>query len=159
MTVRLTRRTVGNGVWACDSWAVTAVGSNRAATTASGPALSVVAGADEDHYDWQGLVLQLYRDERAAYRFNLSARTPRLFVYCDPDDNGRMVPRLVTASQDVAASYMDGSEEHIYSIDMPEALQCWIEAFIARHGEPEIQLGKSRRRQRTAKQKDADSRD
>jgi len=67
-----------------------------------------------------------------------------------------MRPSLLTASQDEASAYMDGGEEDVFSCPMPAAVQCWIEAFIARHGEPEIMLGKSRRRQRGKQQRDAD---
>ena len=68
-------------------------------------------------------------------------------MVCNEDEDAeRMEPFLVTASQDVAASYMDGGEEDVYSISMPEAIQCWIEGFIGRHGEPELEIGKGKRR-------------
>ena len=157
--VRLTRRPVGNGLWECDSWSVSEIHSERERSPSEGITCREAADDRIRHYDWSGLPLALHRDERAAYRFNLDSRAPRLFVQCDPDDDGRMVPTLVTASQDVAASYMDGGDEHVFSIAMPAALQCWIEAFIGRHGEPEIFLGKSRRRQRGKQHKDADRHD
>ncbi|EPC04446.1 hypothetical protein L861_03730 [Litchfieldella anticariensis FP35 = DSM 16096] len=79
------------------------------------------------------LTLQLYLTERAAYRFNLMADTPRLFIRCGvADDIPR--PSAITASQDVAASWLDG-EQQVLEIDMPLAIQAWLEAYLARHGE------------------------
>ncbi len=79
--------------------------------------------------------LQLYKDERTDYRFNLSSQQPKLFVVMDnPDDSEPVVIQTVTASQTVAARYMDG-DNLVLSHNMPLAIQAWIEAFIGRHGE------------------------
>ncbi|MCB1916347.1 MAG: DUF3305 domain-containing protein [Rhodocyclaceae bacterium] len=159
LRLHLQRRSIGNALWTCESWSLLAVDSDRDRTDPRRPTRTALRrdpdSGDEIHV-WDGLGLTLHRDERAAYRFNLSSRTPRLFVHCEADDGGTMVPTLVTASQDVAAAYMDGGDEDVFSCPMPSAVQCWIEAFIARHGEPEIALGKSRRRQRGKRHKDAD---
>ena len=104
-------------------------------------------------YHWRGLSLELFRDERPAYRFNLSSEDPRLFVVCNEDDEEVMRPFLITASQDEAASYMDGGEEDVFSLPMPEAVQCWIESFIGRHGEPDLQARKGKRRNHGKKNK------
>jgi len=159
MRVHLQRRRVGGGQWQSFSWSLLAIESDRG----HGPAVPLRriecrtedADGAEIHV-WQGLSLTLQRDERAAYRFNLTSRSPRLFVHCEQDEQGTMRPSLLTASQDVASAYMDGGEEDVFSCPMPAAVQCWIETFIARHGEPEILLGKSRRRQRGRRQQDAD---
>ncbi|QJQ96620.1 MULTISPECIES: DUF3305 domain-containing protein [Halomonadaceae] len=79
------------------------------------------------------LDLQLYMTERTAYRFNLNSSSPRLFVRCG--FTGRApVPDAITASQDVAAAWMDG-EQQVLETPMPMALQVWIEAYLAHHGE------------------------
>ena len=148
--VHLRKTRVSSGRWEVDSWSLAGVDSDRDNPGAQICFERVEAsqGAPEssETFCWRGLSLVLYRDERDAYRFNLSSSNPRLFVNCNADDDGFMEPQVVTASQDVAASYMDGGEEDVFSIAMPLAIQCWIEAFIARHGEPDMMLGKSRRR-------------
>ncbi len=79
--------------------------------------------------------LQLYRDERTDYRFNLSSQQPKLFLVMDhPECDAPPVIQTVTASQTVAARYMDG-DNLVLSNNMPFAVQAWIEAFIGRHGE------------------------
>ncbi|MBC5850933.1 DUF3305 domain-containing protein [Vibrio metschnikovii] len=80
-------------------------------------------------------VLELFRDERSDYRFNLSSREPKLFVIVEnstDDDQPKLV--CITASQGVAARYMD-SDYVVLSEPMPLAVQAWIEAFIGREGE------------------------
>ncbi|NLS12596.1 DUF3305 domain-containing protein [Vibrio sp. SM6] len=89
-------------------------------------------------------VLQLYLDERADYRFNLSSQYPKLFVVLENLDDG--IPKLValTAAQSVAAQFMDG-DYLVLSFDMPLPVQAWMEAFIGRHGEL-IESGKKKRK-------------
>ncbi len=80
-------------------------------------------------------LLQLHRDERTDYRFNLSSQNPKLFLVLDNLDSGdKPKIQLITASQAVAARYMD-SDNLVLSNEMPLAVQAWMEAYIGRHGE------------------------
>ena len=90
------------------------------------------------------LRLQLSMTERAAYRFNLSSGNPRLFVRAGFTDRSPE-PSAMTASQDVAAGWLDG-EHQVLEASMPLAIQVWIEAYLARHGEaPQGQPKKKRK--------------
>lgn len=86
-----------------------------------------------EHPAW--IVLELFRDERGDYRFNLSSREPRLFVILESISDSTD-PKLVrlTAAQSVAARYMD-SDYIVLSAPMPLAVQAWMEAYIGREGE------------------------
>lgn len=145
MTICLRREERQHGRWLVDRWALAALQSDREAPPMALECQQRAADDGCDEYLWRGLSLQLHRDERAAYRFNLSSDDPRLFVVCNEEDQC-MRPFVLTASQDLASSYMDGGEEDVFSVSMPHAIQCWIEAFIARHGEPDLMLGKGKRR-------------
>ncbi|RUR31931.1 DUF3305 domain-containing protein [Vreelandella andesensis] len=79
------------------------------------------------------LGLQLYMTERAAYRFNLTSATPRLFVRAGFTGEAPK-PDAITASQDVAAGWLDG-EQQVLEAPMPMAVQVWLESYLARHGE------------------------
>ncbi len=80
-------------------------------------------------------LLQLYKDERTDYRFNLSSNNPKLFLILDNlDSSDKPKIQLITASQAVAARYMDG-DNLVLSSDMPLPIQAWMEAYIGRHGE------------------------
>ncbi|MCG9578094.1 DUF3305 domain-containing protein [Vibrio tubiashii] len=90
-------------------------------------------------------LLQLHRDERTDYRFNLSSTQPKLFLVLDNVDSDE-TPNIVTltASQSVAGQYMDG-DYLVLSNDMPLPVQAWMEAFIGRHGELLEQRRKKRK--------------
>lgn len=90
------------------------------------------------------LDLQLYMTERAAYRFNLTSVTPRLFVQAG-ESGARPTPAAITASQDVAASWLDG-EHQVLEVDMPLAVQAWIEAYLTHHGEAPAEGRKKKRK-------------
>ncbi|GKW48013.1 DUF3305 domain-containing protein [Halomonas sp. NCCP-2165] len=91
------------------------------------------------------LRLQLLMTERAAYRFNLASVTPRLFLRAGDSDAPEPRPGAITASQEVAAAWMDG-EQRVLEVAMPLAIQAWIEAYLARHGEAPPE-GRKKRRQ------------
>ncbi|RAS61416.1 uncharacterized protein DUF3305 [Vibrio diazotrophicus] len=89
--------------------------------------------------------LELYRDERTDYRFNLSSKSPKLFLILEQPEDGE-TPKIIRliASQSVAGQYMDG-EYLVLSNDMPLPVQAWMEAFIGRHGELLEVRGKKRK--------------
>lgn len=101
---------------------------------------SLVPGDEGDATLW----LQLTMTERAAYRFNLTSATPRLFVRCG-DAGGSPTPSAISASQDVAASWMDG-EQQVLDVAMPVVIQAWLEAYLARHGEAPEEGRKKKRK-------------
>ncbi len=88
------------------------------------------------------LPLELYKDERTDYRFNLSSVQPKLFLALENLDT--LEPVKLTSSQSVAASYLDG-DYLVLSIEMPLPIQAWMEAFIGRHGELLEQKRKKRK--------------
>ena len=97
------------------------------------------------------LVLELHRDERIAYRFNLSAQSPTLFILCEELEANHWVPRKLTVAQDLAADYLDAGQP-VLSIPMPESIYLWLERFMAKHGELEDpKAGKRRLRALAAK--------
>ncbi len=114
---RLTARENQVGRWTAFSWTVEDI---TLAGKAKLPGLACVP-------------LSIHKDERTDYRFNLSSQDPTLFFVCEEDEE-QLIPLLLTASQSVAGSYMDG-EYKVLNHKMPLAVQAWIEAFIGRHGE------------------------
>ena len=90
------------------------------------------------------LNLQLSMTERAAYRFNLTSTTPRLFVRAGFTGQTPK-PDAITASQDVAAGWMDG-EQQVLEAPMPMAIQVWLESYLARHGEAPLEMRKKKRK-------------
>jgi len=84
MKVHLQRRRVGSGLWQCDAWCLQAVESDRGRPEPMPLQRSECrrdAASGAETHVWQGLSLTLHRVGRAAYRFNLSSRSQRLFVH------------------------------------------------------------------------------
>lgn len=108
--------------------------------------ISQISTVRPDNPEACQLCLQLHRDERIAYRFNLSAQAPTLFVICEEVDAGKWVPRQLSVAQDLAADHLDAGQP-VLSIPMPQAIYVWLEQFMAQHGELEDpKAGKRRRR-------------
>jgi hypothetical protein len=89
-------------------------------------------------------ILELHRDERTDYRFNLSSHDPKLFAVFENNEQVDLQPLVVTASQSVAAQYLDG-DYVVVSKPMPLPVQAWMEAFIGRNGELLEQRRKKRK--------------
>jgi hypothetical protein len=89
--------------------------------------------------------LELYKDERTDYRFNLSSADPKLFIVLEQLDTIE-TPNLitVTASQTAIGNYLDG-DYLVLSTPLPLPIQAWMEAFIGRHGEL-LELGRKKRK-------------
>ncbi|ACY51659.1 DUF3305 domain-containing protein [Vibrio parahaemolyticus] len=115
--VELVEHEISTGIWVTTQWQLTGFALNPTEETPD------------------VCLLQLHKDERTDYRFNLSSQQPKLFLVMDNVESGeKPAIQLLTASQSVAAQYMDG-DNLVLSNDMPLAVQAWMEAFIGRHGE------------------------
>ncbi|MDR9826728.1 DUF3305 domain-containing protein [Vibrio sp. FNV 38] len=90
------------------------------------------------------MLLELFKDERTDYRFNLSSVQPKLFVVLESNDDEQAKLVAITASQSIAGQYMDG-DYLVLSANMPLAVQAWMEAFIGRNGELLEQRRKKRK--------------
>ncbi|MDF0533435.1 DUF3305 domain-containing protein [Shewanella yunxiaonensis] len=97
----------------------------------------VVPGTHEAPAGATLVLLELFLDERASYRLNLDMDNPMLYVVCDELEDGTWVPAAISADQNVAAGCLEG-DTPVLNLPMPEAIACWIEAFISEHGEVEI---------------------
>jgi len=121
--IELTPLELRSGRWVLQEWQIQQLWPESSSPDAASQANPIT---------W--LPLELYKDERSAYRFNLDSVVPHLFVLCDDSDENVWLPIQMTACQDLAASWLDG-EQKVLEYPMPEALQCWMEAFITEHGE------------------------
>lgn len=83
------------------------------------------------------VLLELHKDERGSYRINIDMDNAMLYIVCDENLDGDWIPAMISADQNVAAGCLEG-DTPVLNIPMPQAIACWIEAFITRHGEVEI---------------------
>lgn len=96
------------------------------------------------------LPLELHRKETDAYRDNLNASAPGIYVVLRTIPGGAadraVQPFKVTASTYEAQDHLDIGEDIVTRVALTQGLRAWIEAFIARHHTPEP--FKKRRRER-----------
>ncbi len=98
--------------------------------------LPMRSSAQEEHYLWQGFVLQLHVDEAESYYHNLMADTPKLFVVCRPSvDSSEPQPFLVTLSYDEACAYLEADAE-VHDVPIPPEIYRWAEYYVLEHYVP-----------------------
>ncbi|WP_027856012.1 DUF3305 domain-containing protein [Marinobacterium jannaschii] len=130
LQVRLSQQSSQSGRWQSERWVVADLLPHQ-----------------NDDPAYTAIKLQLHRDDRTSYRFNLNSRQPHLFLLCSEDESdGSLTPIHITASQEEAASFMDG-EHQVLETPMPEAVQCWIDTYLGIHGEL-IDAGKKKKKGR-----------
>ena len=99
-------------------------------------------------YLWTGLKLGLYKDACESYWHNLMSGKPYLYVVCyvDEDEDGEesLIPALVTADQQEASGHME-TDDHVYSVPMPEQVHEWLERFVVAHYVPAQKKKRKRR--------------
>lgn len=140
-------RTVSGRGWQVPSWRLVGVvaGADLAADAGAPRGVPIRAGTDEQevHVLWGGLRLDLFRDAAASYWANLTGSHPSLFVLCDEDEQGRLVPKAVTADQDEAGSGVEVSDR-VYAAPIPPEIYQHLERFVVMHHAPEEKRRRNR---------------
>lgn len=95
-------------------------------------------------YLWRGLRVRLLRSNAETYWYNLTSTHPRAFVICRPDDEGVLVPLMVTLDQDEATRQIEGDGE-VFEAAIPHTVYDGIEQFVMTHYRPEPRRRKRRR--------------
>ena len=90
-----------------------------------------------------GFKITLYVDECESYYHNMMSPEPRCYVVGSDDENGKLVPFLVTLSFDEASAYLEG-EETVFSVPVPPELYRWSEKFVLKHYVPEKRIKRKR---------------
>jgi hypothetical protein len=135
VAVVMARRMVERGRWRVPSWHVAGVVAGAAVDhTARGT--PIAGDGDLEQFLWGGLRLELYRDAAHSYWANLTGTRPSLFVLCDDDGSGTLVPKMVTADQDEASSGVE-VDERVFSVPIPPEVYQHLEAFVVEHNVPE----------------------
>ncbi len=144
VAVVMARKTVTGKGWQVPSWRVVGVVAGAELAVQQARGTPIREDETEEHFLWGGLNVELFRDAAASYWANLTGRQPSLFVLCSEDDQGRLVPKSVTADQDEASSGVEVNDR-VFSAPIPPEVYQHLEAFVIAHHLPE----EKRKRKRT----------
>jgi len=134
VAVVMGRRMVAGRGWAVPSWRVVGVVAGAGLPGREAQGALVHHDAEEEHFLWGGLRLELYRDAAESYWVNLTGAQPSLFVLCTELDDS-LVPRQVTADQNEACSGVEG-DDRVFAAAIPPEVYRRLEAFVIEHHMP-----------------------
>lgn len=91
--------------------------------------------------------LELHRKETEAYLYNLEGGDPVLYAVLSENDGEEdgfpYRVHLLTASPFEAQDYLDGGDDIVEPVKMPDEIAVWIEAFVAEnHSEEQFKKRK-----------------
>jgi hypothetical protein len=84
---------------------------------------------------YPGFKLVLHRDEHDGYHFNVSSKSPRVFVLWRMDEE-RGVPAEVTVSAEEAGRWMDGGHS-VDGVAMPPEIFAWLGDYVEKNYRPQ----------------------
>lgn len=136
VAVILARKVISRSGWTLANWDGVAVlvGERFRAGRARRELLQSSEGVE--HYLWDGLSLQLYRDAAETYWFNLTGGKPALFIICSEEDGGELSPVSVTADHDQSTSAVE-ADYKVFAVPIPAEVLAEIEEFVMTHFKPE----------------------
>ncbi len=81
------------------------------------------------------LPLELHAKETESYRLNLATGLPTVYVVLRYDDEveAGIVPFLATVSPYEAQDCLDGDEDLVEPVPMPEVVEAWLADFVAKY--------------------------
>jgi hypothetical protein len=136
VAVVMARRFVTGKGWQVPSWRVVGVVSGADPAIQDARGTSILSDAQEEQFLWGGLHVELFRDAAGSYWANLTGSQPALFILCHEDEQGRLVPKAVTADQDEASSGVE-VDDRVFSAPIPPDVYQQLEAFVVAHHAPE----------------------
>lgn len=143
VSVLVEYREVQDNRWEDGRWQVAGVLAGSGQGEGDAQARPLHAADEGRQYLWNGLRLQLHRDDAESYYFNLVSDRPSVFVICSQEAGEPPRPFIATLSYGEATSYME-TDELVESVAMPAELYRWAERFVLEHYVPE----KRRKRKR-----------
>ncbi len=95
----------------------------------------MVRGEDFERVHGGTLVLELFRDETEAYKYNLSAARPSVYVVLREEERGGvwgLRPVLVSASPWDSQAHGETADDRVDAVPMPEPVIAFVKAFVDR---------------------------
>lgn len=138
VAVIMGRKLVSGRGWQVPSWRVVGLvaGESLPGREARGLPIHGSEGQEEEQFLWGGLQLELFRDVVESYWSNLTGTQPSLFVLCCENEQGALVPKMVTADHDEAGSGVEVGDR-VFATAIPPEVYQHLEAFVVAHHLPQ----------------------
>ncbi len=94
------------------------------------------AGTDWVHYHIDTLALELFPKETEGYRYNLSNDPPIVYIVLrqgEEAEDREVEVLLVTVCPYEAQDYLDGDDDQVDVVAMPDSVVAWVASFVERH--------------------------
>jgi Protein of unknown function (DUF3305) len=136
LSVITAREPVANNRWISERWRVVGVVAAGAVDRSGGERRTIYSGTDATHYLWSGFELRLYPHESESYYRNLLGQVPSVYVVCQVDESGELIPVETSADYIEAGARREAGDE-VAPVPMPPEIYRWVEAFVVNHYTPE----------------------
>jgi len=143
---------IQHGPWRVPRWRLVSFIAGEAPAREGPRAELIQAHGTTEQWLWTGFRVRLYRDSSESYWYNLVGKNPSLFLICQHDPDGKLVPLAVTANYDEAGAHLEGDDE-VFSAPIPPEIHRWLEQFVMDHFTP--QPRKTRKRKNWTKEDSA----
>lgn len=135
LCVVMERRQIRHRGWSVPQWeAIGVVAGDALASEAQEPVVVHVA-PDREQRLWPGFVLDLGRGNAESYWYNLVGKQPSLYVVCQYDDAGALIPVRVIADYDEAGAHSEGGDE-VFAVPIPPEIYPRIERYVVENYKP-----------------------
>lgn len=121
--------------WVVPQWDAIGIVVGEAVASGAGEPVTVRGGPDREQRLWPGFVLDLARGDAESYWYNLVGRTPSLYVVCQVDEAGALVPVRVTADSDEASAHEE-ADDQVFPVPIPPEIYPHIERYVVENYKP-----------------------
>lgn len=145
----LARKEISRSGWSLANWEGVAVLAGERFAEGKARREPLQETEKGTQYLWDGLRLELFRDAAETYWFNLTGTRPSLFIICQEQEGGELVPVSVTADHADSTSAVE-ADCKVFAVPIPADVLRQLEEFVMTYFEPEPP--RKRRRQEWSEQ-------
>lgn len=135
VSVIMERRQIRHGRWSVPQWDAVGVVAGEGLAGAEDEPITVHVDEAREQHLWPGFVLDLTKGSAESYWYNLVGKNPALYVVCQAEDGGRLVPMRVTAEYDAAAAHVE-AEDEVFAVPIPPEIYRDLERYVVENYKP-----------------------
>ena len=138
------REEIQHGPWRVPRWRLLSFVAGEAMERDGARAQLIHDEPGREQWLWTGFRVRLYRDCSESYWYNLVGKQPSLFLICQHDPDGKVIPLAVTANYDEAGAHMEADDE-VFSAPIPPEMHRWLEQYVMDNFQPQPRKTRKRK--------------